>query len=219
MPEELTEVTTAPSKKEIRRAKRRGLVSSMKLTASGIIAGVVLSIGATSLLNSNHKQSEEAPPPTITSSYISGKLESVSELTTAELTYNGILTYEDGKIPILTKTGFSMYYTSVVKAGVDISQVKVNVEPNKVTIYIPETEILMVKVDPNSIEFYNEKHALLSGDEKRDVTEAIAAAEADVEANADLEALMDRAETQTRAIIQSILQDCVGDRKIVIKRQ
>lgn len=218
MAEELTEVTTASEQKAARRAKRRGFFSSMKMIASGTIAGVILSIGASSFLSSNHKQ-EEAPPPTITSSYISGKLESVSELTTAELTYNGILTYEDGKIPILTKTGFSMYYTSVVKAGVDISQVKVNVEPNKVTIYIPETEILLVKVDPNSIEFYNEKHALLSGDEKRDVTEAIAAAEADVEANADLEALMDRAETQTRAIIQSILQDCVGDRKIVIKRQ
>ena len=56
------------------------------------------------------KMIEESRKPDITNTYISSKLETVSNLTTAELTYNGLIHYEEGDIPILTKKSFSMVY-------------------------------------------------------------------------------------------------------------
>ena len=58
--------------------------------------------------------------PELTSAFVSGKLEAVSELTTARLTYTGLIKYSEGKIPFLTKNSFSMIYTARVRAGIDI---------------------------------------------------------------------------------------------------
>ena len=55
----------------------------------------------------------------ITSSFISDKLEMVSELTTAKLTYNGLVYYSDGSIPLLTQKSFTMTYRAEVRAGVE----------------------------------------------------------------------------------------------------
>lgn len=48
--------------------------------------------------------------PKITNSYISNRLEKASELTSAKLTYNGIIHYTDGNIPFLTKKEILMVW-------------------------------------------------------------------------------------------------------------
>ena len=55
------------------------------------------------------------------------KIRDLGELTTAELTSDGVLRYEKGKIPIITKHGFLMTYSSTVRAGIDFSRVKAKV--------------------------------------------------------------------------------------------
>ena len=44
--------------------------------------------------------------PELTSAFVSGKLEAVSELTTARLTYTGLIKYSEGKFHSLRKTAF-----------------------------------------------------------------------------------------------------------------
>ena len=116
----------------------------------------------------------------VTIEYIDKKLQNIAELSTAEMIYSSLYTVTEGKIPFLTQKGFSMVYTATVRAGIDISGMAVAVDDKRVIVTLPKAEILMLKVDPESIQFYDEKHALFNWDKKTDVTSAIAIAESEI---------------------------------------
>ena len=159
--------------------------------------------------------------PDVTNTFIGSRLESVSELTTAKLTYNGLIRYEDGEIPILTKKSFSMIYRAEVKAGIDFSEM--NMEENivitdtTVTITLPEVAILDVEVAEDSIEFYDEQSALFNWTEKEDTIDAIQAAENDVKEKADMEELKARAKSQPTVLLQELFQNVIGERELKIQ--
>jgi len=154
--------------------------------------------------------------PKITNSYISNKLEKASELTSAKLTYNGVIHYTDGSIPFLTKKAFLMTYHAEVKAGIDLSQVEVNVSKLTVKITIPEIKILELNVDGDTIQFYDEKSALFNWTKKEDVVDAIQTAKDDVNKNADIEELKTKAKEQTAILLEGLFENSVGDRNLVI---
>jgi len=142
-----------------------------------------------------------------------------SELTTAELTYTGLVTFEDGSIPFLTKKGFTMKYTATVEAGIDFSKIEVDVSGKTVKVTLPETEIQSVKVDPNSIDFYDESFALFNWKDNEDVSDAIARAESDIQNNADMESLKKKSEMQTEKLIRGILEGAIGERELIIEKK
>jgi hypothetical protein len=154
--------------------------------------------------------------PKITNSYISNRLEKASELTSAKLTYNGIIHYTNGKIPFLTKKAFLMTYHAEVKAGIDLSQVEVNVSKSDVKITIPEIKILDLNVDGDTIQFYDEKSALFNWTKKEDVVDAIQTAKDDVNKNADIEELKTKAKEQTATLLEGLFENSIGNRKLVI---
>ena len=155
--------------------------------------------------------------PELTSAFVSGKLEAVSELTTARLTYTGLIKYSEGKIPFLTKNSFSMIYTARVRAGIDIRQAEIDIQEDQVVITLPECEVQSIEIDEDSIEFYDEKWALFNRTEKEDVIDMVAAAKADVSEKADMESLIQNARTQTERIVRGLLEDVVGERALVIR--
>jgi len=154
--------------------------------------------------------------PEITNTFISDKLEEASELTSAKLTYNGLIHYTDGKIPFLTKKAFLMTYCAEVEAGIDLSEVDINVTVSKVKITIPQIEILDISVDPDSIQFYDEKTALFNWTEKEDVVDAMQVAKDDVTENANIEELKSKAKEQTEVLLEGLFEDSIGDRELVI---
>ena len=147
---------------------------------------------------------KEEKKPEITSAFISSKIDEVSDLTSSEMTYNGVIYYKEGDIPFITQKSYTMSYTAEIRAGIDVSEVKVNVVGNTVVVKLPETEIQSINVDPNSVNFYDESHALFNWDNKKDGVEAIKNAEADVEANADLQELKSKATKNSKEIIENI---------------
>jgi hypothetical protein len=157
--------------------------------------------------------------PKITAEYITGKMEVASELNTAELTYTGIVRYEDGSIPWITQKGFTMKYTATVKAGIDFSKIKVDVNSKNVIVTLPETEIQSVNVDSNSIDFYDQSYAIFNWSDKQDVATALQAAESDVISNANLDELKAKSEEQTEKLIRGLLQDTIGDRELIIEKK
>lgn len=212
---------------------RKSQISSVVI---GLVVGIVLSFVVGALLQMIPKESSggdkeilevtkvdtETQKPTkqiVTVEVIDRKLQNISELSTAEMFYTGLLSISEGKIPFLTKKGFSMVYIGSVKAGIDPSQMKVDVEEKDmvVTITIPQAEIQTVKVDPSSIRFYDEKKALFNQDEKTDVTDAIVLAENDLKEMADTDGLLKRANQQAEYIIEGILENSIGDMNLVIK--
>ena len=144
--------------------------------------------------------------PELTSAFVSSRLEAVRELTTARLTYTGLIRYSEGKIPFLTRNSFSMIYTAGVRAGIDIQKAVIDVQEDQVVITLPECEVQSVEIDEGSIEFYDEKWALFNRMQKADVME-----------KADLESLLQNARVQTESIIQGFLEDMVGERTLVIQ--
>lgn len=159
----------------------------------------------------------ESKQPKITSTYISEKIQTASDLTTAEMVYHGLITYSDGEIPFLTRKQFSMIYSAKVRAGVDFSKIKVDVTKDKVVIEIPDAEIQSIDVDSDSIEFYDEQFALFNWTEKEDITDTISAAREDVRTKADVESLVQKADEQTAVILQGILSSSIGERELLIR--
>ena len=149
---------------------------------------------------------------------MSGKLEAVSELTTARLTYTGLIKYSEGKIPFLTQNSFSMIYTAKVRAGVDLAQAGIEIGEAQVVITLPECEVQSIDIDEQSIEFYDEHWALFNRTEKEDVIDTISAAKEDVRQNTDLESLLESAGQQTRQLIKGLLEDEIGERELVIQQ-
>lgn len=199
---------------------------SIKLLLTGIIIGVVItllfSISLKFKKNSVPVPSPQSASPAtqeITIDYINRKLKNISSLSTAEMTYNGLYTVSEGKIPFITKKGFSMLYTATVHAGIDASLIEIEITEDKVIVALPTAKIQMSWVDPNSIQFYDEKQALFNWTQKTDVTEALSAAETDVKEKADTDGLIERANQQAEYIIKGILDGSVGDRKIVVTHE
>lgn len=157
--------------------------------------------------------------PKIDNTFVNSKLKDMSELSTEELSYTGLIVYEEGKIPFISKKGFSMIYTSKIRAGIDFKKVDIKVSDDTVTITVPKAQILSTDVDPNSIKFYDKKSALFNWSENNDVTDSLKHAKEDVLKKADTKTLLERSDKQTETLLREVLKNSVGDRNInVIKK-
>lgn len=180
-----------------------------------IVVGALILLGAAIFIGSKFADRE----PEVTNDLIATKLESVSELTAAQLTYNGLLHYEEGSIPLLTKKAFFMLYCAEVEAGIDLTEVKINISKSEVELLLPRAQVQDVYILPESIQFYDEKSALLNWDNKNDAIDAISAAEEDVLARGGIDALIETANQQTALLLEALLQDTIGERDLVIRYQ
>ena len=205
------------------KEKTNGFNKSFKLIAIGVLAGLIISVllvfaGYKWIPDSRIKRIPKLSKfeQEITIDYVSKKLENISELATAEMTYNGLLTVTEGNIPFITKKGFSMIYTASVKAGIDASLIKTELTDETIIVNLPPAEIQMSWVDPDSIQFYDEKHALFNWSEKTDVTQAISTASNDVKENADIDSLLDKASKQAELLVKALLEGSAVNRKILV---
>ena len=154
--------------------------------------------------------------PEITTAYISEKINGVSELTTAEMVYSGLVIYTEGEIPFLTQKGFSMRYTANIRAGINFSDVNIKITDSKVVVEMPEAEVQSIEVDPSSIEFYDERYALFNWTDKNDVIDAMSISKEDVTSYANVDGLARKADEQAAGIIKNILAGSIGDRELII---
>ena len=152
----------------------------------------------------------------VNTAYISGKLEDMSELTTQKLTYTGLYSVTEGTIPFITQKGFSMVYTANMRAGIDFSQVEIEINKNTVKINVPHSTLQSVNIDASTIQFFDEKKALFNWSEKEDITEAIAAAEKDALEKSDYSEMLEQADSYAEILIHKLFDDSVGDREVQV---
>ena len=125
-------------------------------------------------------RSKEEEQPVIQTTSIKQQLRNLSDLSTAEMLYTGLITYSDDGIPYLTQTHFSMIYSARVRAGIDASVIDIDdSDETVIKITVPKATIQSVTVDPESIEFYDEQFTLFQQGQKEEVIDTISAAEAD----------------------------------------
>ena len=189
-----------------------GLLVAICILLLLIIIGAAAYIGVTSYVK--YQQSKK---PQLTSAYITSKLEDCSDLTTAEITYTGLVHYDDGGIPFLTQKKYSMIYSATIEAGIDMSGVEVEVTDDKVTVTLPEVEVDDPQVDLDSIDFYDESFAIFNWDEKEDGIDAMKVAREDCKEKADISGLKGRAYENAKKIVSELLEDLIGDRELEVK--
>ena len=148
---------------------------------------------------------EQSQQPTLDPSTIKTQVAECSDLSTAELTYNGLITYTDGYIPYLSKKAFSMTYVAHVRAGVDLTQAQVNVNGKDIEVILPKATIQSSAIDPDSVQFHNQSFALLNWTTKDDTVKAMQSAQADVEANADKTGLLETATENATVAVEGLL--------------
>lgn len=142
---------------------------------------------------------------TVSASSIEERLSKCSSLTTARLDYRGMIKYEEGDIPYINKKSFSMIYDAHIKAGIDLSQAKVEVNGKKIKVTVPAPEIQDIVVSPDSLEFYDEKLALFNWTDREDTAKAMEYAEQDAAAKASQTDILTQASDQAKTVINTLI--------------
>lgn len=144
-------------------------------------------------------------------------LEKASDLTTAKLTYCGLVKYKKGTA-FLNKTSFSMLYEAKVTAGIDVKDIKFDVTDSQVTVKYPKAKILSAHVMEDSLQFFDENFALFKSDEKDALVEAMKLAKKELKKKKQYKNLMKEADNQTESLLKALYTEKIGDRKLVLKR-
>lgn len=200
-----------------RRLRTAGFsIGKVLVTIAAVIIIVAVSVVAGIIIHTKWTEKLEAEKR-ITSIEVSERLESVSELTTEKIIYQGYIHYEEGDIPFLTKKSYSMTYTAEIEAGVDISQVKVEDNGEKIIITIPDAEVQSVYVDPDSVEFHDDSFAIFNWETKEDGVDAVKNAENDARENANIAELTEEADAHAEELIKGLFQDVISDGQLEVK--
>lgn len=196
-------------------------LSMNKWTIKIVVALAIFVLGFIIGWDCNNKFSEIFNKESeVSTTYITAKLQDMGELTTQQITYTARVPMEKGSIPFITKKGFVMYYNATLKAGVDMSEVDVDRPSGKVIVTIPHAKVLGTpELDPDSIEFQDEKKAIFNWKTEEDVIDAIAKAKEDIDDNPsiDIDLLLERADEHAEELIHKFLDDLVKDREVVVK--
>ncbi len=155
-------------------------------------------------------------PPKVDAKGLMEGLEDSSELTVEKNYYTGIVRFNEGSIPLIDKNGFTMKYEAVIDAGFDLENVSIEVNDDSVVVNVPEAKILSVNIDPNSLEFYDNKTSIIKTDRKEATKKALQSAQKDAEAHAQSKGILEAANKRAEVIFKGILEGGVGDRSIIV---
>ena len=156
--------------------------------------------------------------PAVEAKGLMERLEESSELTVIKNYYSGIVRFEEGSVPLITKNSFTMKYDAVIGAGFDLDKVSIEVTDDQVIVTVPKAEILSVSIDPDSLEFYDNKTSLIKTDRKEATKKALQEAQKDAEANAGKKGVLEEADKRAGVIFKGILDGGVGNREIIVKQ-
>ena len=143
--------------------------------------------------------------------YLINTLQKSSELTSATLNYKGFSRFTDTGWVIWNKSDFSIMYEAKVRAGIDLSQVKVSADDNAKTIYVavPKASIQDVKIDESTIEYYDVDFSLFNWDARDDANRVIAQAEEEASsAFADM-GVLEFADSSAKEVVTGLLVNAV----------
>lgn len=175
------------------------IVLFLALMAGSFIMGAVLT----------HQESE----PVITADLLGQQLRDIQELSTVEYHYTNMGRFENQKdfygwkVPFTTKS-FIVAYDGVIKAGVDLSEMKIEVSGKTITVTMPEAKVLSHEIDEESLEVYDETHNIFNPIEIEDYTQFTADQKESIEAraldNGLLTSAAQRAENTVRGLIEAL---------------
>lgn len=152
----------------------------------------------------------EASAPIVTEDLVSQRLENIGELSTVKYLYTNMARFEDSadfygvKIPFTTKS-FLVSYDGVIKAGIDVSGIGVAVEGTRITVTLPEPEILSHEIDEKSLQVFDETKNIFNQIKIEDYSSFVADQKDSIEQNAVANGLLIDAREQAKLSVRSLL--------------
>ncbi len=188
---------------------KRG-ISPLSLFKQGklIIFGVILAIVCFAV--GFFSGGREEKPPVLSSITVENQLQQISQLATIRYSYTNMGQFENSnefygiKLPFTTKS-FIVAYDGTITAGVDLTQAKVTVTDQKVTIALPAPQILSHEVDPNSLEVFDETTSIFNPITIEDYTGFQADQQGVMEEKAIQGGLLTQAKDQAEAAIGGLI--------------
>ena len=188
---------------------KRG-VSPLSLFKQGklIIFGVILAIVCFAVGFFSGGREEKLP--VLSSITMENQLQQISQLATIRYSYTNMGQFENSnefygiKLPFTTKS-FIVAYDGTITAGVDLTQAKVTVTDQKVTIALPAPQILSHEVDPNSLEVFDETTSIFNPITIEDYTGFQADQQGVMEEKAIQGGLLTQAKDQAEAAIGGLI--------------
>ena len=143
------------------------------------------------------------------------QIRNIANLSTLECYYHNVAKSEKSKGTGISNVGemdrkFWIEYTGVVKLGIDMSQIEMEIDENNITITIPQAKVLGVTIDEKS---WNEESIIASEDginpnkiESEDVTLAINIAQEKMKETAESNATMlNNAQMRAKSLIENYI--------------
>lgn len=145
-------------REEVRRGMRLRTKICLVLLAAAVLAG-----GMFGAFLYGAKRAGQQAEPVVTSDLLGQQLRAAQELVSVSYYYTNMARYENQldfygwKVPFTTKT-FIVSYDGVIKAGVDLSKVTVDVEEERkiITVGLPDSQIISHEIPEDSIEVFDE---------------------------------------------------------------
>jgi hypothetical protein len=166
-------------------------------------------LGFALLINNNKR----ADYPGYSSSTIMNRITHIQELALVKHNYTGVISYKDYmkflniNIP-LTDKYFLLKYNGYLKAGVDFSRVKIDVQ-NDSTIHvsIPKPKILDTVIDEKSVEVFNESENAFNPIKISDYNEALAREKNNMIKDAIDQGILSDATEQAKIVLRTMLEE------------
>ncbi len=146
------------------------------------------------------------------SSTVLSKIVHVQELALVKHNYNGVIGYKDFmkfmnlNIP-LTEKYFLLKYNGYIKAGVDFSRIKVDVNETSVHVTMPKAQILDIVIDENSVHVYDESDNAFNPIKISDYNEALKKEKETMRRDALNQGILKDANQQAELAIKSLLEE------------
>lgn len=160
--------------------------------------------------------------PQITSALLGQRLNAIQELATQEYHYTNMgrfqnqLDFYGWKVPFTTKS-FIVAYDGVIKAGVDLSELQVEVSGKTISVTLPEGKILSHDIDEDSLEVFDETKNIFNPIQIEDYTGFTADQKASMEERAISEGLLTAASERARTVVEEFLSAFPGAEEYTIR--
>ena len=186
-------------------------VKTIKLLIVGILIGAVLLGGGWLLGKTSGGGSRENVE--ISAIVLQNKISAMSELAVVTYTYTELGQNESSKefygvkMPFTTNR-FLLTYDGVIKAGIDMTEVKVDVDQGvkTVTVTLPQAEILSHEIDEDSVKIYDEKTSIFNPFTVQDYTSFYVDQKKTVEEKAREKGLLTEAQAQAEHAVRQLLE-------------
>ena len=150
--------------------------------------------------------------PAITGELIGQQLRAVEELVSLEYNYTNVGRFEEQvdfygwKVPFTGKK-FIVAYDGCVKAGVDLAEAEIHVNPEKkeVSVMLPRSQILSHEIPEDSIEVFDETKNIFNPISIEDYTGFTKDQKNEVEVKVLSGGFLEEADEKARAAVEAVL--------------